>query len=62
MFVTLDVLLDMRSHIRQREPVTNCAHAMTEAVTVAGDTPDLTCQEMRYIEKNVYDGYIDLKH
>ncbi len=51
-FVTLDALLDMRSHIRQGEPVTNCAHAMTEAATVAGDTPDLTSQELSYIEKD----------
>ncbi len=56
-FITLDVLLGMRSHIRQGEPVTNCAHAVVEAATVSGDTPILSEQEISYIEQKVYDGY-----
>ena len=57
LFVTLDILLEMRSHIQQGEPVTNCCHAYIEAAGLGGEQLHLSSQEQVYMEQKLYDGY-----
>ena len=45
LFVTLDILLKMRSHIQQGEPVTNCCHAYIEAAGLSGDSYKSSCPQ-----------------
>ena len=57
LFVTLDILLEMRSHIQQGEPVTNCCHAYIEAAGLGGEQLHLSSQVQVYMEQKLYDGY-----
>ena len=57
LFVTLDLLLEMRSHVEQGEAVHNCAHSIIEASSFCGESLPLTEQERWYIERKLYDGY-----
>ena len=57
LFVSLDILFEMRSHIQQGEPVHNCAHSLMEAASLTGERLPLTSQEQWYLERMLYDGY-----
>ena len=60
LFVTLDVLFDMRSHIRRGEPPHNCAASVFERLDLTGQLQkddNLTSEELRYLKEKLYDGY-----
>lgn len=58
LFVTLDVLFEMRSHIQQGEPVHNCAHSVIQGSTYScGVKIPLNEQELWYLERILYNGY-----
>ena len=51
LFVSLDILFEMRSHVQQGEPVHNCAHSLMEAATLTGESLPLTSEEQWYLER-----------
>lgn len=57
LFVTLDILLEMRGHIQQGEPVTTCCYAYIEAAGLSGEDLHLSFHEQVYLEQKPYDGY-----
>ena len=62
LFVTLDVLLEMRNHIQQGEPIHNCCHAVFESTAkLSRDVIQLTQQLQRYLETKLYDGYFSFE-
>ena len=57
-FVTLDILFDMRNHVTKGEPPGNYAEALiksTLALTASGGK--ITFEEAKYLTRKVYDGY-----
>ena len=58
MFVTLDILLEMRSHISKGEPPHNCAKVVFESLLLSGgQESNLSADETRYLQEKLYDGY-----
>lgn len=57
LFVSLDILFDMRSHVKQGESPGNCAHAVLESTWLSGNKLNLSQSELRYLEQKLYDGY-----
>ena len=57
LFVSLDILYDMRSHVERGEPPGNCAHAMLRSCCFSGYKPQLGSEEIRYLEQKLCDGY-----
>ena len=55
--MSLDILFDMRSHVKQGEPPGNCAHAVLESTCLSGNKLNLSQSELRYLEQKLYDGY-----
>lgn len=60
LFITLDVLFEMRSHIRRGEPPHNCSEAVFERLPLTGQLQqegNLNTEELRYLQEKLYDGY-----
>ena len=57
LFVTLDILYDMRNHVEKGEPPGNCAQAMLKSCCLRGNKLNLGGEELRYLEQKLYDGY-----
>lgn len=57
LFVTLDILYDMRSHVERGEPPGNSAHAVIRSCCLSGSEIQLRGEELRYLEQKLYDGY-----
>ena len=57
LFVTLDILYDMRNHAEKGEPPGNCAQAMLKSCCLRGNKLNLGGEELRYLEQKLYDGY-----
>ena len=60
LFVTLDVLLDVRFHVRLGEPIHNCCISVMLSsllhICQQGGV-SITSEEKRYLEEKLYDGY-----
>lgn len=57
LFVTLDILYDMRNHVEKGEPPGNSAHAVIRSCCLSGSKIQLSGEELRYLEQKLYDGY-----
>lgn len=57
LFVALDVLYDMRQHVKLGEPPGNCVHSVLQTSCLGRGAVQLPIQELRYIEQKLYDGY-----
>ena len=57
LLVTLDLLFEMREHIKKGEPPSNTANAVILASLELPSAPKLTRGESRYLAENLYDGY-----
>ena len=57
LLVSLDILLQMREHIKRGEPPGNTANAVILAKLDLPCAPTLTSGEIRYLVEKLYDGY-----
>lgn len=58
LFVTMDILFEMRCHIKQGEPPSNTAKAVIECLfPISPQASALTSEEKAYLERKLYDGY-----
>ena len=57
LLVSLELLLEMREHIRRGEPPGNTANAVILALLDLPLAPTLTPGETRYLTEKLYDGY-----
>lgn len=59
LFITLDILFEMRCHIRKGEPTGNCAQAVLESACLLSmkHSIQLSNEERVYLEQKLYDGY-----
>ena len=57
LLVSLELLLEMREHIRRGEPPGNTASAVILALLDLPSAPLLTPEETRYLTDKLYDGY-----
>ena len=57
LLVSLDILLQMREHIKRGEPPGNTANAVILAKLDLLCAPTLTLGEIRYLVEKLYDGY-----
>jgi len=55
--VALDVLHDIRHHVKQGEPPGNCVQSVLQSRCLGRDAMQLDLQELRYLEQKLYDGY-----
>ncbi len=55
--VSLDILFEMREHIRNGEPPGNITSAFLTAALLQPSAPLLTEHEVRYLNEKLYDGY-----
>ena len=55
--VSLDIILEMREHIRKEEPPSNATNAVIMAALLQPSEPLLTESEFRYLMEKLYDGY-----
>ena len=60
-FVTLDILFNMRCHIRKGEPPGKCAQAVLESACFCMHSSLLTNEEKAYLEQKLYDGYFSFE-
>ena len=65
LFVTIDILLEMRSHIRRGEPPSNTVNAVFESVCLLSSVQSiartLTEEERLYLQRKLYDGYFSFE-
>ena len=57
LLVTLDILFEMREHIKRGEPPGDTANAVILASLDLPSAPKLTPGESRYLIEKLYDGY-----
>lgn len=57
LLVTLEILFEMREHIKRGEPPGNTANAVILASLDLPSAPKLTPGESRYLIEKLYDGY-----
>ena len=57
LMVSLDILFEMREHIRKGEPPSNATNAVIMAALLQPSAPVLTESEFRYLTEKLYDGY-----
>lgn len=57
LLVSLDILLEMREHVKRGEPPGNSANAVILAKLDLPSAPSLTPGETRYLTEKLYDGY-----
>ena len=57
LMVSIDILFEMREHIRKGEPPGNAANAVIMAALLLPTAPVLTENEFQYLTEKVYDGY-----
>ena len=57
LLVSLDILLEMREHVRRGEPPGNTANAVILAKLDLPSAPSITPGETRYLIEKLYDGY-----
>ena len=55
--MSLDILLEMREHIRKGEPPGNSANAVILSQLNLPSAPTLTVAETRYLSEKLYNGY-----
>ena len=58
LYITLDVLFEVRSHVRRGEPPGNCAQAILESCS---QFSQMTPEEKQYLTDKLYEGYFHLK-
>lgn len=57
LLISLDILLEMREHIKRGEPPGNTASAVILAQLDLPSAPKMTPGETRYLVEKLYDGY-----
>lgn len=55
--VSLDILFEMREHVKKGEPPGNTATAVLTAALLQPSAPLITENEFRYLGEKLYDGY-----
>ena len=56
-FVSLDILFEMREHIKNGEPPGNSTSAVLTSAILQPSAPLLTENEFLYLTEKLYDGY-----
>lgn len=57
LLVSLDILFEMREHVKKGEPPGNTTIAVLSTALLQPSAPSLTADEVRYLTERLYDGY-----